>query len=65
MSKRFIFTIITLLAIAIIAAVAIFLAKGYTFSAKEKRIVGTGIITISSEPDSASVFIDGHLTTAT
>ncbi|MDP3758156.1 MAG: PEGA domain-containing protein, partial [Candidatus Daviesbacteria bacterium] len=59
------FTIITLLAIAIIAAVAIFLAKGYTFSAKEKRIVGTGIITISSEPDSASVFIDGHLTTAT
>jgi len=48
-----------------VAAIAIFLAKGYTFSAKEKRIVGTGIITISSEPDSASVFIDGHLTTAT
>lgn len=65
MSKRFIFTIITLIAIAIAAAIAIFLAKGYTFSPTEKRIVGTGIIAISSEPDSASVFIDGHLTTAT
>lgn len=65
MSKRFIFTIITLIIIAISASVAIFLVKGYTFSPKEKRIVGTGIITISSEPDSASVYIDGHLTTAT
>ena len=65
MSKRFIFTIITLVVIAIVAAIAIFLAKGYTFSTKEKRIVGTGIITISSEPDSAAVFVDGHLTTAT
>lgn len=65
MSKKFIITIITLLVIAIAAAVAIFLAKGYTFSAKEKRIVGTGIITVTSEPDAASVFIDGHLTTAT
>ncbi|OGE27597.1 hypothetical protein A2867_03775 [Candidatus Daviesbacteria bacterium RIFCSPHIGHO2_01_FULL_40_11] len=65
MSKRFLITVITILAVGMVAAIAIFLAKGYTFSAKEKRIVGTGIITISSEPDSASVFIDGHLTTAT
>lgn len=65
MSKSFIFTIITLIIIAAAAAVAIFLAKGYTFSPQEKRIVGTGILTISSSPDAASVFIDGHLTTAT
>lgn len=65
MSKKFIITIATLIIIVISASVAIFLAKGYTFSSKEKRIVGTGIITISSEPDSASVFVDGHLTTAT
>lgn len=65
MSKRFIITIITLVVIAMAAGVAIFFAKGYTFSPQEKRIVGTGIITISSEPDAASVFIDGHLTTAT
>ncbi len=65
MSKKFIISIATLIAIGVVAAVAIFLAKGYTFSPKEKRIVGTGIITITSEPDAASVFIDGHLTTAT
>ncbi|OGE25597.1 hypothetical protein A3C26_03570 [Candidatus Daviesbacteria bacterium RIFCSPHIGHO2_02_FULL_39_12] len=65
MSKRFIITIVTLVIIAIAAGAAIFFAKGYTFSTKEKRIVGTGIITITSQPDSASVFIDGHLTTAT
>lgn len=65
MSKKFIISVGTLIAVMIAAAIAIFLAKGYTFSPKEKRIVGTGIITISSEPDSASVFIDGHLTTAT
>lgn len=65
MSKRFIFTIITILIITAAAGVAIFLAKGYTFSSKERRIVGTGILTIASVPDSASVFLDGHLTTAT
>lgn len=65
MSKRFIITIITLLVIALSAGVVILLAKGYTISPSEKRIVGTGIITVASQPDSASVFIDGHLTTAT
>lgn len=65
MSRRLIITIITVVGIGVVAAIAILLAKGYTFSPKEKRIIGTGIITISSEPDAASVFIDGHLTTAT
>lgn len=65
MSKRFIITIITLVVIALTAGLAIFLAKGYRILPGEKRIVGTGIINISSEPDAASVFIDGHLTTAT
>ena len=65
MSKRFLFTILTLVIIVAASGLAIFLAKGYTFSPKEKRIVGTGIITIKSSPDAASVFIDGHLTTAT
>ncbi len=65
MSKRFILTIVTLVAIAVSTGIAIFFAKGYTFSPKEKRIVGTGILNISSEPDAASVYIDGHLTTST
>lgn len=65
MSRRFIITIVSLVVIAAAAGIAIFFAKGYTFSTTEKRILGTGIITVSSEPDAASVFIDGHLTTAT
>ena len=65
MSKRFLITIVTVVIITVVAGIAILLAKGYTFSPKEKRIIGTGIITVSSEPDAASVFVDGHLTTAT
>ena len=65
MSKRFIITIVTLLVIAVATGIAIFFAKGYSISTSEKRIVGTGIVTIKSEPDAASVYIDGHLTTAT
>lgn len=65
MSKRFIITIITLIVIAAAAGAAIFFARGYRLSTSEKRIVGTGIINVSSEPDAASVFVDGHLTTAT
>lgn len=65
MSKRFIFTIFTLVVIGVAAAAAVFLAKGYTFNPKEGRVVGTGIISVTSLPDAASVYIDGHLTTAT
>ncbi len=65
MSKRFIITIVTLIVIAVSAGAAIFIAKGYSFSPQERRIVGTGIVTIKSVPDAASVYIDGHLTTAT
>lgn len=65
MSKKFLITVFTLLIIGSLASVAIFFAKGYTISPKDKMIVGTGIITVASVPDSASVFVDDHLTTAT
>lgn len=65
MTKKFIITLITTTIIGLIAAVAIFLTRGYTISSKDKTIIGTGIITVSSVPDSASVYLDGHLTTAT
>ncbi len=65
MSKRFIITLATFLVITIGAGVAIFLTKGYTFSTQTKSIVGTGIINITSTPNAASVYIDGHLTTST
>ncbi len=64
-SKRFVITLATILFIGIIAGITIYLSKGYTFSPTEKRISGTGIITATSVPDGASVYIDGHLATAT
>lgn len=65
MSKRFILTVIMAIVIFGAAGIAMVLAKGYTFSTSDNRLVGTGIISATSEPDSASVYIDGHLTTAT
>ncbi|OGE19222.1 hypothetical protein A3E45_04325 [Candidatus Daviesbacteria bacterium RIFCSPHIGHO2_12_FULL_43_11] len=63
--KRFLFTIATLVFIGVAATVAVLMAKGYTFSSKQGGLVGSGIISVASTPDGASVYIDGHLTTAT
>lgn len=67
MSKSFIITIATLLIIGAVAGLGILLAKGYIFSPQEGKVtmIGTGIITATSVPDGASVYIDGHLTSAT
>lgn len=65
MNKRFWFTIFSLVVIVIIAGIAIFLAKGYRYQPDTGTFSGTGIISVSSIPDQASVYLDGHLTTAT
>lgn len=65
MSKQFIFTVFSLVLIASIAGAAIYLAKGYRYQADTGTFSGTGIISVSSIPDQASVYLDGHLTTAT
>lgn len=65
MNKRFLFTILSLVVIVVIAGIAIFLAKGYRYQPETGTFSGTGIISVSSIPDQASVYLDGHLTTAT
>ncbi|MDO8498942.1 MAG: PEGA domain-containing protein [bacterium] len=65
MNKRFIITVVTLLIIGLGTGLAMMLAKGYTFSPKDGKLLGTGIIAVTSVPEGASVYIDGHLTTAT
>ncbi len=65
MSKRFLLAILLIIVIAAVAGVAIFLVKGYRFSPQTGKITGTGIISITSVPDQASVYLDDHLTTAT
>lgn len=65
MSKRFLFTLLTIFIIGLGTTLAVILAKGYRFSSKTGTLAGTGIISITSAPDQASVYLDGHLTTAT
>jgi hypothetical protein len=63
--KRFAFTILTLLVIAAIAGTAVFFAKGYRVSPSTGTIAGTGIMSVKSLPDQASVYLDSHLTSVT
>ncbi len=65
MNKRFLYSILSLLVIILIAGAAIFLAKGYRYQPDTGTFSGTGIISVTSIPDQASVYLDGHLTTAT
>ncbi|MBI2021366.1 PEGA domain-containing protein [Candidatus Daviesbacteria bacterium] len=65
MRRRFFLTILTLVVIGLAASLAIFLAKGYRLSPNQGGIFGTGILSITSVPDQASVYMDGNLTTAT
>lgn len=65
MSRRFLITVITLVVILTAGGAAILLAKGYTLDPKQGKLTTTGIISATSLPDGASVYIDGHLTTAT
>ncbi len=65
MRKHFVYTIFSLVVIVVVAGLAIFLAKGYRYQPDTGTFAGTGIISVSSIPDQASVYLDGHLTTAT
>ncbi len=64
MSKRFLLTLATVLIIGVMAGVGVFLAKGYRFSSKTNTVAGTGILSVTTLPDQASIFLDGHLFSA-
>lgn len=69
MNKQVIFTVVTLVVIAVGALGAALIAKGYRLlpnqNSTDQIIAGTGILSIASVPDQATVYLDGHLTTAT
>jgi hypothetical protein len=64
-SKRFLLTILILIIIALGAGVAVFFTKGYRVSPETGMITGTGIISVTSVPDQASIFLDERLIGAT
>lgn len=63
--KRFLLTMITLLVIIIGGFIAAYFAKGYRVSTSTGGLVGTGILSVTSIPDQASVYLDNALITAT
>lgn len=65
MSKRFLLTLLTLAVLAVAGIVAAYIAKGYRVSPETRTIVGTGILSVTSIPDQASVYLDNALITAT
>lgn len=63
LNKRFLITLVTLIILIGAAVIATLIAKGYRL--QSGIISGTGIISVTSLPDQASVYLDDHLTTAT
>ena len=67
MNRGYVISIIIFIFIVIATLVVIGIGKGYRFGLDSGKIElsGTGILVAKSMPDTAQVFLNGHLTTAT
>ncbi len=67
LKKQFLIPLITFLFLFIGTAVAVLYGRGYRLGGfnQGRILTGTGLLVATSTPDSAQVFINGHLTTAT
>ncbi len=65
MDKRFLAVLFGIVLILSVTVVVILTAKGYRPNFEDKTVDITGILVATSDPDGASVFIDGKLKTAT
>lgn len=67
MNRQLIFAVATVLFLLLATTAVILYGRGYRplFDSGKLNIAGTGLLVATSKPDGASVFIDGHLTTAT
>lgn len=57
--SRIILILCGITAFLIVAPAAILLARGYSFDLKAFRLIGTGIITIKTDPKGADIYLDG------
>lgn len=64
-SRRFLLTLLIIFIIVIGAGIAVFFTKGYKVSTETGMILGTGIISVTSVPDQASIYLDERLIGAT
>ncbi|NMB56624.1 PEGA domain-containing protein [Candidatus Beckwithbacteria bacterium] len=65
MKQKIIFTLFAFFFISLGTFIAIRWAKGYRFNLKDQNIEGTGLLVANSQPQGASVYVDGQLKTAT
>jgi len=65
MTKRLIYLLVVTFCLCIVAAFTIAFSRGYRFNFNQRTLATTGILSASSIPDGASIFIDGKLTAAT
>ena len=62
---RVVFFLIALVVVGSFGVFASYIARGYKFNLKTFNFQPNGILVLKSEPDGASVYIDGELKTAT
>lgn len=65
MAKRLILSFISILIIISLASLIILYARGFRFDTTSKKISSTGILSVSSYPQKASIYVDDKLTSAT
>lgn len=65
MNRRLLFFLLSILILILAGNLVVLVAKGYNFNFKDKQITQTGIISVSSVPTQASVYLNGTLVTAT
>ena len=59
--KRLIIFILSLIFVFAVASVLVAFGRGYRLNLEERKIEGTGILTISSTPEGAEIYLDGDL----
>lgn len=62
---RVLIFLLTILVVGVAGTFASFYARGYRFNFKTLKFAPNGILVVKSEPDGASVYINGDLKTAT
>ncbi len=62
---RVLFFTITLIVVGLLGLFATYYARGYRFNLKTLNFQPNGILVLKSEPDGASVYVNGELKTAT
>jgi hypothetical protein len=65
--KKGILYIVTIVFLIVATIAVVLYGKGYNFNFGNGRIeiLGTGLLAVTSEPDGAGIYVDGHLTSAT